>query len=305
MPDKITVEVDGHQVTISNLDKVLYPLSGTTKAQVIEYYSRIAPTMLPYLADRPVTMRRFPNGVDEDGFFQKRCPSHRPDFVPTLSVPGHRREPGGILEYCGISQPAGLVWAANLAALELHVNLARMPSISNPDWLVFDLDPGPPAGILECAGVALTLKGMLDNLGLQSWVKTSGKAGIHVLVPVVTSSTYDQTKTFAEAVANTLETGLPDKVTATMTKTLRRGRVFIDWSQNTTRKTTVCAYSLRATPSPLVSTPVSWDEVARAHADLNPGLLRFDANAVLERVESHGDLLATALESPQAVPQIG
>lgn len=304
MPQKVTVEIGGNQVTLSNLDKVLYPLSDTTKAEVIDYYSRIAPTMLAYLADRPVTMRRFPNGVEEDGFFQKRCPSHRPSFVETLAVPGHSREPDGVLEYCGISGAAGLIWAANLAALELHVNLARMPRIGNPDWLVFDLDPGAPAGILECADVALTLRGMLDALGLKSWVKTSGKAGLHVLVPVTDATTYDDTKPFAEAVANTLETALPEKVTATMTKTQRRGRVFIDWSQNTTRKTTVCAYSLRSTPTPLVSTPVTWDEVTQAFSDMSPDLLRFGPSDVLDRVERLGDLFADARSTPQTLPSV-
>jgi bifunctional non-homologous end joining protein LigD len=261
VPKTALVEVDGRQLRLSNLDKVLYPETGTTKAEVIEYYARVAPAMVPHLVDRGVTLRRFPDGVDGGSFFEKRCPSHRPDWLGTVEGPGDRR--GGI-GYCCLDTTPALVWAANMAALEIHAPMALGQDIDAPVICVFDLDPGEPAGIPECAEVALDIQVVLDRFGLQGFTKTSGSKGLQVYVPLNRPHTHEQCSAFAQAVAQVLERARPDAVTATMRKSLRPGKVFVDWSQNSRHKTTVAVYSLRARPQPTVSTPVSWDEVDAA-----------------------------------------
>lgn len=291
------VEIDGRRLKVSNLDKVLYPEAAFTKAEVIDYYVRVAAVMLPHIADRGVTLRRYPNGVDGSSFFEKRCPSHRPDWVRTFDGPGDRD--GGI-GYCALDSTAALAWAANLAALEIHAPMARGADIESPTMCVFDLDPGPGTGIPECAEVALDIRSVLDRLaGLACVVKTSGSKGLQLYVPLNTPHTHEHCSSFALAVAQVLEKHHPDRVTSVMKKTVRGGKVFIDWSQNSRHKTTVAVYSLRARPRPTVSTPVTWAEVESAAAG---GPLSFEAPAVLARIEELGDLFAPTLEMRQSLP---
>jgi len=290
------VQVEGRQLKLSNLDKVLYPETGTTKAEVIDYYARIAPAMVPHLVDRGVTLRRFPDGVDGGSFFEKRCPGHRPEWLGTVVGPGDTR--GGI-DYCCLDSTPALVWAANMAALEVHAPMALGADIDAPVTCVFDLDPGEPAGMAECAEVALDIRVVLDRFGLSGFAKTSGNKGLQVYVPLNLPHTHKQCSAFAQAVAQVLERARPDAVTATMRKALRPGKVFVDWSQNSRHKTTVAVYSLRARPQPTVSTPVSWVEVEVA-AQGEP--LAFDAATVLDRVDEHGDLFAEMLTLRQQLP---
>ena len=292
------VEIDGRRLKVSNLDKVLYPEVGFTKAEVIDYYVRIAPVMLPHIADRGVTLRRYPNGVEETSFFEKRCASHRPDWVHTFDGPGDR---DGTIGYCALDSTAALAWAANLAALEIHAPMARGADIESPTMCVFDLDPGPGTGIPECAEVALDIRAVLDRLaGLECVVKTSGSKGLQLYVPLNSPHRHEHCSSFALAVAQVLEKHHPDRVTSVMKKAARPGKVFIDWSQNSRHKTTVAVYSLRARPRPTVSTPVTWDEVDAAAAG---GPLSFEAAAVLARVAELGDLFAPALEMEQSLPE--
>lgn len=290
------VEVDGRQLKLTNLDKVLYPEVGFTKGEVIDYYARVAPVMLTHLGDRCVTFRRFPNGVDAPSFFEKRCPSHRPDWVETAPGPGDR---GGPIAYCVLSSVPALVWAANLAALELHTPMSRADDLENPTMVVFDLDPGPPAGMGECAQIALLIRDALEALDLEVLAKTSGSKGLQLYLPLNTRHTHDQTREFALALAQLMEKHHPEQVVTEQKKELRTGKVLIDWSQNASFKTTVCAYSLRARPRPTVSTPVTWDEVADA-ADGAP--LSFEASDVLARVDELGDLFEPAATLEQTLP---
>jgi bifunctional non-homologous end joining protein LigD len=295
------VEVEGRRLKLSNLDKVLYPETGTTKAEVIDYYAKVAPAMVPHLRERGVTLRRFPDGVDGGSFFEKRCPGHRPEWMPTVLGPGDRR--GGI-DYCCLDSMPALVWAANMAALEIHAPMARGTDIDSPTICVFDLDPGAPAAIGECADVALDIREALDGLGLQVFPKTSGSKGMQVYVPLNTPHTHEQCSAFAQAVAQLLERAAPESVTSTMAKAARPGKVFVDWSQNSRHKTTVAVYSLRARPRPTISTPVTWDEVEEAaskHTDA-PTLLSFEISDVLTRVEDHGDLFAEVETLEQRLP---
>ena len=294
--ERVTVEVDGRTLSVSNLDKGLYPMIGFTKAQDIDYYARIAPVMVEHVGDRGVTLRRWPDGVTADSFFEKRCPSHRPGWVGTCLGPGDRR--GGI-EYCRLDSMAALVWTANLAALEIHSPMARCGEIDSPAMLVFDLDPGDPATIVECCRVALAIRDVLAAVGLQVFAKTSGSKGMQLYVPLNTPHTHDHTAEFALAVAQLLEKQQPGAVLSNMTKKLRRGKVFIDWSQNSRHKTTIAPYSLRAKERPTVSTPITWDEVADG-ADGEP--LGFEAAEVLERVDDLGDLFAPTLTLEQELP---
>jgi bifunctional non-homologous end joining protein LigD len=294
--NSVLVDIGGRQLSVSNLDKVLYPETGFTKGEVIDYYVRIAPAMLAHLSNRCVTFRRFPNGVDGQSFFEKRCPNHRPEWVPTAVGPGDRR--GGI-DYCVINDVAALAWTANLAAIELHTPMSLGDDVETPTMVVFDLDPGPPAGMQECADVALDISGALAGLGLETFAKTSGSKGLQLYLPLNTPHTQDHTRSFALALAQMLEKHHPDRVLTAMKKDRRGGKVFIDWSQNAYFKTTVCAYSLRARPHPTVSTPVSWDEVAAA-ADGEP--MSFEATDVLERVEDRGDLFAGVATLKQQLP---
>jgi bifunctional non-homologous end joining protein LigD len=295
-PDRVVVEIEGRRLSVSNLDKVLYPAAGFTKAQVIDYYVRVGPVMIDHIGDRGVTLRRWPDGVEAGSFFEKRCPSHRPDWVGTCAGPGDR---GGAIDYCRIDSVAALAWTANLAALEIHSPMARCEHIDTPGILVFDLDPGPPATIVECCRVALDIRQLLESVGLASCPKTSGNKGLQIYVPLNSAATHDHASEFALAVAQLLEQQQPDRVLSNMKKSLRRGKVFIDWSQNSRHKTTVAPYSLRANERPTVSTPLSWDEVA-AGADGDP--LIFQAGDVLERIERHGDLFADTLVLEQDLP---
>lgn len=297
MPPEQFVEVDGRQLKVSNLDKVLYPETGFTKAEVIDYYVRVAPAMLPHIADRGVTLRRYPNGVDSASFFEKRCPSHRPEWVGTFAGPGDRN---GTIGYCALDSVAALAWSANLAALEIHAPMARGADIESPTMCVFDLDPGPKTGIEECAEVAIDIRDVLDRLaGLQCLTKTSGSKGLQLYVPLNTPHTHEHCSEFALAVAQVLEKHHPGRVTSVMKKTARPGKVFIDWSQNSRHKTTAAVYTLRARPHPTASTPVTWAEVEAA-ADGSP--LSFEAPEVLERIDELGDLFADALTVTQRLP---
>jgi bifunctional non-homologous end joining protein LigD len=293
-----TVEIDGRQLKLSNLDKVLYPEVGFTKGEVIDYYARIAPVMLGHIADRGVTLRRFPNGVDQQSFFEKRCPSHRPAWVPVCLGPGDRV---GDIGYCRLDSRPALVWSANMAALEIHAPMARCDDIDLPTMVVFDLDPGAPADIRDCCEVALWIRDALDALGLEVWPKTSGSKGLQLYLPVnAPGLTHEGASAFALAVAQALEKHHGDRVLSNMNKALRGGKVFIDWSQNSRHKTTVAPYALRARPEPTVSTPVSWEEVA-ACADGDVALV-FRAADVLDRVAEHGDLFAEVLTRTQQIP---
>ena len=295
-PERVHVEVDGHRLAVSNLDKVLYPLVGFTKAQVIDYYVRVASVMVAHVGDRGVTLRRWPDGVTEESFFEKRCPSHRPGWVATCLGPGDRR--GGI-EYCRLDSVAALAWTANLAALEIHSPMARCDDIDSPTMLVFDLDPGRPATIVECCRVALDIADVLKAVGLVSFPKTSGSKGLQLYVPLNTPHTHAHCADFALAVAQLLEQNSPDRVVSNMNRKLRKGKVFIDWSQNSRHKTTIAPYSMRGKDRPTVSTPVSWDDVADG-ADGEP--LSFETDDVLERIDELGDLFAATVTLEQELP---
>jgi bifunctional non-homologous end joining protein LigD len=306
---RVAVEIDGRQLELSNLDKVLYPEAGFTKAQVIDYYTRIAPVMLPHLADRPLTLHRFPNGTGAKGFYEKQCPDHRPDWVTTTAIRakgvgrfGERRRDPRDIDFCLVQDRPTLVWLANLACLELHVLLSRAPEVERPTAVVFDLDPGAPAGVIESARVALLLRDTLDALQLEALVKTSGSKGLQVYVPLNTPADYDHTKGFARSLARLLEKEHPDLVVSKMKRELRGGKVYVDWQQNEDFKTTVCAYSLRAREHPTASTPLRWEEVEAAADAGDESRLVFAAAAVLERAEHHGDLFAAALELQQGLP---
>ncbi len=290
------VEVDGRQLKLSNLEKALYPEAGFTKGHVLDYYTRIAPVLLPHLRNRPLTLKRYPQGVQAGYFYEKQCPKHRPPWVETAPVWSDHNQ--RTIDFCLVNDLPTLVWVANLASLELHTALHRAPEISRPDMVVFDLDPGEPAGLPECAEVALWLREALDGLGLVSVVKTSGNKGLQLYVPLNTPVTYDETKGFSRALAQVLERAHPKLVVSNMAKELRRGKVFIDWSQNDEHKTTVCVYSLRARERPTVSTPVTWEELKK------PEELVFEAADVLERVDRHGDLFAPVVELRQELPDL-
>ena len=284
---------------MTNLEKVLYPETGFTKAQVIDYYVRIAPTMLPHVADRGITMRRFPDGVEADSFFNKRCPDWRPDWLEAVAGPG---ESAGPISYCQLAEVAALAWTANLAALEIHAPMARSDDIESPTMVVYDLDPGPGTSIVECAQIATVLRDLLDSVDLEVWPKTSGSKGMQLYVPLNTPHSHDHATAFARATGQLLERDLPDRVTTTMAKAQRVDKIFIDWSQNSRHKTTIAPYSLRARPQPTVSTPISWDEV---HEGADGRELVFTASDVLKRVEAVGDLFADTLTLEQRLPTGG
>jgi bifunctional non-homologous end joining protein LigD len=292
------VELEGETLKVTNLDMVLYPEAGFTKAEVIDYYVRVAPAMLPHVAGRGVTLRRYPNGVDDKSFFEKRCPTHRPEFVGTCPGPGDN---GGAIDYCRFDNVAALAWAGNMAALEIHAPMARCGDIESPQMCVFDLDPGAPAGMRQCAEVGLDIRDLLESQGLACFAKTSGSKGLQLYVPLNTPHTHEHASAFANAVARALEKHHPDRVVSSMRKDIRGGKVFIDWSQNSRHKTTVAVYSLRAKPRPTVSTPVAWDEVDEA-ASGDP--LSFEAHEVLDRVERLGDLFADTETIEQELPAI-
>ena len=291
-PKRVEVEVEGRTLSLSNLGKVMYPAVGFTKGQVIDYYTRVAPALLPHLRDRPLTLKRYPNGVEGGHFYEKNCPSHAPDWV--------RKERVDKIDYCVCGDLATLVWLANLADLELHPSLSLARDIDRPTTMAFDLDPGAPAGLAECCEVALLLRDALAQLGLDSFAKTSGSKGIQVYVPLnVDGVDYDHgTKALSQALARHLEAQHPKLIVSQQRKDLRRGKVLIDWSQNDEHKTTVCVYSLRARERPTVSTPLAWEELD------DPDALVFEAADVLERVERHGDLFAPVAELSQELPAL-
>lgn len=301
MSEKSQLEVEGKKLAVSNLNKVLYPKVGFTKGQVIDYYIRIAPVLLPHLRDRPLTMKRYPNGVDKEFFYEKNCPSHRPKWVKTAKVwsEGNNR----IMDYCLAQDLPTLVWAANLADLELHTSLARKKDVARPTVMVFDLDPGPPADIVQCCQVGLWLRELLSAMKLKSFPKTSGSKGLQVYVPLNTPVTFDQTKSLSLALAQHLEREHPKLVLSKMAKALRKGKVFVDWSQNDEHKTTVCVYSLRAKEEPTVSTPVTWDEVEKCLKKKKADLLRFRCDQTLARVDKMGDLFESVNTLKQKLPR--
>ncbi len=300
--DRLAVQIDGRELVLSNLDKVLYPKVGFTKGDVIDYYLQVAPTMLTHLADRPVTRKRYPNGVDESFFFEKNVPKHRPDWVETVVIPAKDKP----VEYCVCSDTPTLVWLANLAALELHTNLGSAAHPECPQYVVFDLDPGPETSVVECCRVALLLRDMFKRLGLETLAKTSGSKGLQLYIPLNSpEASYARTREFAKTVAEMWEREAPELVVSKMTKSIRGGKVLIDWSQNNQVKTTVCAYSLRARDLATVSTPVTWREVIACERSESPDDLRFTSEDVLKRIATRGDLFADAAEKQQSLPDIG
>jgi bifunctional non-homologous end joining protein LigD len=298
-PTKVEVEVAGRRLTLSNLDKVLYPSAHFTKSEVIDYYARIAPVMVPHLAGRPITFKRYPDGVDGKFFFEKNAPSHTPEWVPTMTLSGGERDGASTINYPRIEEPAALVWAANLAAIEIHPGLARVDAIRQPDHVVFDLDPGDGTDIIECCQVGMWLRDALEDLGLQAWPKTSGNKGLQVYVPLHTPCDFEDTRKFSLAISQLLEKWHPELIVTTQEKVQRKDKVLIDWLQNASFKTTIGVYSLRARERPTVSTPVTWDEVAGADTASD---LRFETADVLARVQEHGDLWANVLTVEQQLP---
>src|SRR5467141_4409631 len=301
MPETAELVVEGKTLSVSNLDKVLYPKAGFAKGQVIDYYIRIAPILLPHLRDRPLTMKRYPDGVEGEFFYEKNCPSHRPKWVQTAKVWSESND--RMMNYCLVQDLPTLVWAANLADLELHTSLSRKNNIERPTTMVFDLDPGVPADIVQCCQVGLWLRDLLGKMKLQSFAKTSGSKGLQVYVPLNTSVTYDQTKDLSRSLAQYLEREHADRVTSNMSKAVRKGKVFVDWSQNDEHKTTICVYSLRAKEEPTVSTPVTWDEIANCLKKKKADLLKFRSDKTLERVKKMGDLFAPVEKLKQKLPK--
>lgn len=302
MPEKTELVVEGKKLSVSNLNKVLYPKAGFTKGQVIDYYIRIAPVLLPHLRDRPLTMKRYPNGVDKEFFYEKNCPSHRPSWVKTAKVwsEGNNRT----MDYCLAQDLPTLVWAANLADLELHTSLARKVDVARPTMMVFDLDPGAPADIVQCCQVGIWLRELLASMKLESFPKTSGSKGLQVYVPLNTPKvTFDDTKDLSRLLAQFLEREHPKLVTSNMSKALRKGKIFVDWSQNDEHKTTVCVYSLRAKDEPTVSTPVKWEEVENCLKKKKADLLKFRCEKTLQRVEKFGDLYEPVEKLKQTLPK--
>lgn len=295
------VEIEGKTLKLTNLDKVFYPQAGWTKAHVIDYYRRIAPVLLPHLKGRAVTLKRYPDGVEGEFFYEKECPSSHPDWVKTAPVWSESRDK--VINYCVLDTLPSLMWAANMADLEIHTYLATGEKPLEPTSVVFDLDPGAPATALECAQVGLWLRDALAKHDLQSFIKTSGSKGLQLYVPLNKKGvTFEDTKTFARALAETVERDHPAMVTTTMSKAKRPGKVFIDFFQNDDHKTTVCVYSLRAKEAPTVSTPLDWSEVEKAVKTKEPMLLSFTANDVLARVEQKGDMFAPVLALRQTLP---
>jgi bifunctional non-homologous end joining protein LigD len=302
LPSDQNVEVGGRLLKLTNLEKVLYPQAGFTKGQVIDYYARIAPMLVPHLAGKPLTLKRYPNGVDQQFFFEKNATKHRPDWVKTVPIwsEGNNRN----VNYILVNDLATLIWIANLAAIELHPSLSLASNIMCPSSIVFDLDPGPPANIVQCCQVGFWLREIFERFGLQSLPKTSGSKGLQIYVPLNTKTSYDETKPFAHALARLLEDQHRDLVVSDMKKAIRTNKVFVDWSQNDEHKTTISVYSLRARERPTVSTPVKWEELERAFKKKDASLLVFEAHQVLERVETMGDLFAPLLTLKQKLPKL-
>jgi bifunctional non-homologous end joining protein LigD len=296
------IELAGRKLSLSNLDKDLYPGYGFTKAHILEYYRRLARFILPHLQDRALTLKRYPEGVDQEYFFEKRCPAHRPAWVATgeLSL-----DDGEYMTVCLVNDLATLMWVENLASVELHVPLARAASPATPDSLVFDLDPGAPANLFDCARVALILRDLLTPLGLACSVKTSGQKGLHVYVPLNRpETTFGDTKKFSRVVAELLQKNYPDLVTAKMAKESRPGKVFINWSQNDAAKTMICIYSLRAREKPYVSFPLDWQDLEKLHGRDDYTKLEVLHDQAISRAEQHGDLFGEMLVKQQRLPHL-
>jgi len=301
---RTTAELDvaGKTVTVSNLEKILYPKTGFTKGQVIDYYVRIAEVLLPHAKDKPLTLKRYPNGVAAPFFYEKNCPTPHPSWVKTGKVWSDTND--DYIHYCLLNNLPTLVWVANLASLELHITMGRWRTIENPTAIVFDLDPGAPATIVECCEVALLLRKMLEKMKLKAYAKTSGSKGLQIYVPLNTKAPTEKVKDFALRMAELLQEAMPDGVVTDMKKSLRKGKVLVDWSQNSPSKTTVAVYSLRAKETPSVSTPVTWDEVTACSKKKKAELLFFDPETVLKRVKKQGDLFLPVLNQKQRLPKL-
>jgi bifunctional non-homologous end joining protein LigD len=297
----IEVRVEDRTLRLTNLDKVYWPEAGFTKGQMIDYYTRIAPVLLPHLRDRPLTLKRYPDGVDGQMFYEKNCPKHRPPWVATAKVwsEGNDRD----MYYCMVQDLPSLIWVAQLGTIELHTSLSLYRKLPQPRMLVFDLDPGPPATIVECCRVALWIRDWFAERKLRSFAKNSGSKGLQLYLPLNTPVDYAQTKNISKGLAQKFERERPEHVVHMQRKTLREGKVLIDWSQNDEYKTTVNVYSLRARARPTVSTPVTWDEVERCLETGDPNVLVFEAADVLERVEQLGDLFEPVLKLRQRLPE--
>ena len=305
MGKKSSLEIDGRTFQVSNLDKVMYPKAAFTKANVIDYYIKVSKWLIPHLKNRPLTLKRYPDGVTGEHFYEKDAPSHKPGWVKVAVVPrkGTRSGRTGDIRYVLINDVPSLVWAANLASLEMHVFLARAPKIQQPTSIVFDLDPGEPADVLDCARVSMWIRDLVGQFGLKSFVKSSGSKGLQLYIPLNTPITYEKTQPFAKAIAELLEREHPDRVESEMAKALRTGKVFIDWSQNSEFKTTVSAYSLRAKrETPYVSMPFTWEEVERACKKEARDMFYFEPGEALKRIEKVGDLFEPVLSLKQKLP---
>lgn len=301
MTDSI-IEIQSRSLKLSNLEKILYPAAGFTKKDVIDYYARIAPAILPHLAGRALTRKRYPDGVDGEPFFEKNAPMHKPDWVKVAPIwSGASRR---TVNYILADDLPTLIWLANLAALELHPSLALSKDIECPTMMVFDLDPGPPANIVQCCQVAMWLREIFEHFGLESFAKTSGSKGMQLYVPLNTPTTYDKTKLFSHALAQLLEQEHPELVVSDMKKNLRTGKVFVDWSQNDEHKTTIAVYSLRAREHPTVSTPIAWEEVEHALKKKDASVLVFEAKQTVARFEKKGDLFEEVLGLKQTLPDL-
>ncbi|HET8814238.1 MAG TPA: non-homologous end-joining DNA ligase [Solirubrobacterales bacterium] len=305
MAETRQVEVEGKELRLTNLDKILYPKAGFTKGEMLDYYAKVAPAIVPHLSGRAVTLRRFPEGVDDldAAFFEKRCPKHRPKWVKTARVQAGPH--AGKIDFCVCDSLPTLIWMAQLAAIELHPSLSLSRAPKRPTVIAFDLDPGPPADVVDCSRVALRLRELLAQVDLECFVKTSGSKGMQLYVPLNTKTFYEETRPFAQAIAQIVAKQTPDQVLAKMgKKTDRSGKVFIDWYQNNERKTTISVYSLRARERPTCSTPVTWDEVEATADSGDASGLVFEASDVLERIERHGDVFAPVLELKQELPDL-
>lgn len=291
------VQIEGRRLRLSNLDKVLYPSVNFTKAEMLDYYFQIADFILPHLRNRCITLKRYPEGVEKDYFYEKQCPSHHPEWINT-----RRRQDDDTPEFCIINDLPSLIWAVNLASIEMHPLLSYFDNLEKPSEMVFDLDPGPDRDILDCGRVALGLNEMLGQLGLKTFVKTSGGKGLHLYIPLNTTVTFEDTKSFAHAVALTYEKYYPDIAVSKMNKQLRKGKVFIDWSQNDDHKTTVCVYSLRAMEKPTISMPVEWEYLDMAINTKDIKSLIFTPRQTIDIVKKKGDIFAELLEIKQKLP---
>ncbi len=296
----VEVRVGERTMRLTNLEKVLWPEVHFTKGQMIDYYTRVAPALLPHLRDRPLTLKRYPDGVNGEMFYEKNCPKHRPPWVETAKVwsGGNNR----FMYYCMVQDLPSLVWVAQLGTIELHTSLSLQEKLSQPRMLVFDLDPGPPATIVECCQVALWLREWFDQHKLKSFLKTSGSKGLQMYVPLNTAVDYEQTKLISKGLAQKFERERPQQVIHVQRKTLREGKVLIDWSQNDEYKTTVSVYSMRARERPTVSTPITWDEAQDCLTSGDPARLVFESSDVLLRIERMGDLFEPVLKLKQKLP---